>query len=69
MTMETGEFSYPEVVAWLTLLSSVSKCQGMTLRAEEYAQRLVVDEAMDKGRYWLKEKKEYWLTFMTEKGK
>ena len=25
MTMGTGEFSYPEAVAWLTLLSSVSK--------------------------------------------
>ena len=44
MTMETGEFSYQEVVAWLMLLSSVTKCQGMALRAKEYAQRLVVDE-------------------------
>ena len=54
MTRETGEFSYPEVVAWLMLLSSVSKCQGMALRAEEYANRPVVEGEMDQGRYWLK---------------
>jgi hypothetical protein len=66
MTRETGEFSYPEAVAWLTLLSSVSKCHGMALRAEEYAQRIVVDDGLDEGRYWFKNKKEYWLSFMTE---
>ena len=66
MKMGTGEFSYREVFTWLTLLSGVSKCQGMALRAKEYAQRLVVDEEMDRGHNWLREKKAYWLTFMTE---
>ena len=66
MTMETGEFSYPEVVAWLMLLSSVSKCQGMALRAKEYAQRIVVDEEMTRGELWLwfrdaKTYKAFWL--------
>lgn len=59
MKMGTGEFSYPGVVAWLMMLSSVSKCQGMALRAEEYANRLVVEDEMDQGRYWLKAQKEY----------
>jgi len=66
MKRETGEFSYPEAVAWLTLLSSVSKCPGMALRAEEYAQRIVVDDGLDEGRYWFEEPKEYWLSFMKE---
>ena len=66
MTRETGRFSYPEVVAWLALLSSVSKCQGMALRAEEYAQRIVVDEEMTRGELWLwfrddKVYKQFWL--------
>jgi hypothetical protein len=66
MTRETGKFSCPEAVAWLTLVSSVSKCPGMALRAAEYAQRIVVDDGLDEGRYWFEEPKEYWLSFMKE---
>ena len=38
----------------------------MVLRAEEYAQRLVADEEVNQGKYWLMGKKGYWPTFMTE---
>ena len=39
---------------------------GTTVRAAEYANKLVVEDGIDQGRYWLKAKKEYWLTFRKE---
>ena len=42
------------------MLSKISKCQGLAACAEEYAHRLVVDDEMDQGRYWLKEKEDFW---------
>ena len=42
------------------MLSKISNCQGLPVRAEEYAHRLVVDDEIDQGRYWLKEKGEFW---------
>ena len=38
----------------------LSKCQGLAACAEAYAHRIVVDDEMDQGRYWLKMKEEFW---------
>ena len=60
VTVSTEVFKYEEVVVWFRMLSKISKCQGLAACAEEYAHRLVVDDEMDQGRYWLKEKEEFW---------
>ena len=60
VTVSTEVFTYEELVVWFRMLSKISKCQGMAACAEEYAHRLVVDDEMDQGRYWLKEKEEFW---------
>ena len=60
VTVSTEVFTYEEVVVWFRMLSKISKCQGLAACAEEYAHRLVVDDEMDQGRYWLKEKEEFW---------
>ena len=64
VTVSTEVFTYEEVVVWFRMLSKISKCQGLAACAEEYAHRLVVDDEMDHGRYWLIEKEEFWLSFM-----
>ena len=60
MTVDTGAFAYEEVVVWFQMLSKISKCQGLAACAEEYTHTLAVDDEMDQGRYWLKEKEEFW---------
>ena len=60
VTVSTEVFKYEEVVIWFRMLSKISKCQGLAACAEEYAHRLAVDDEIDQGRYWLKEKEELW---------
>ena len=64
ITVDTKEFTYDELVVWFQTLSKLSACRGMAACAEEYAHRIVVEDEMDLGRYWLKEKEEFWLSFM-----
>ena len=64
MTMDTGVFTYDELVVWFETLSKLSNCRGMASCAKAYAQRLVEEDGLDEGRYWLKTKEEYWLSFM-----
>ena len=52
-------FIYKQVV-WFRMLSKISKCQGLAACAEAYAHRIVVEDEMDQGRCWLKEKGEFW---------
>ena len=60
VTVSTEVFKYEEVVIWFRMLSKISKSQGLAACAEEYAHRLVVEDEMDQGRYWIKEKEEFW---------
>ena len=60
MTVDTGVFTYAELVVWFRTLSKLSNCRGLAVCAEEYAHRLVVEGEMDQGRYWLKAEKVYW---------
>jgi len=64
MTVDTGVFTYDELVVWFRTLSKLRNCQGMAGSAEEYARRLVQEDEMDQGYYWLKRKEEFWLSFM-----
>jgi len=64
MTVDTGVFTYDELVVWFRTLSKLRNCQGMAGRAEEYARRLVQEDEMDQGYYWLKRKEEFWVSFM-----
>jgi len=64
MTVDTGVFTYDELVVWFETLSKLSNCRGMAACAKAYAQRLVEEDGLDEGRYWLKTKEEYWLSFM-----
>ena len=60
MTVDTKVFTYDELVVWFKMLSKLSDCRGLAVCAEEYAHRLVVEDEMDQGRYWLKAEKVYW---------
>ena len=60
VTVSTEVFKYEELVIWFRMLSKISKCQGLAACAEEYANRLVVEDEMDHGRYWIKADKEDW---------
>ena len=64
MTVDTGVFTYDELVVWFETLSKLSNRRTMAGCAKEYAQRIVEEDGMDRGRDWLKEKEEYWLSFM-----
>ena len=64
VTVSTEVFKYEEVVIWFRMLSKISNSQGLAACAEEYARKLVVEDEMDHGRYWLIEKEEFWLAFM-----
>ena len=64
ITVDTKEFTYDKLVVWFQTLSKLSACRGMAVCAAEYAHRIVVEDEMDLGRYWLKEKEEFWLSFM-----
>ena len=66
MTVNTGKFTYDEVAVWFRTLSSISKCSTFYWCADEYAQRLVVDEEMNQGWIWLDRKKKDWLKVLTE---
>jgi hypothetical protein len=55
-----------EVADWLRTLSRISNCRSLYWCAEEYAHRLVVEEAMNQGWMWLSTTKEEWLTLVTE---
>ena len=57
ITVDTKEFTYDELVVWFQTLSKLSACRGMAACAEEYAHRIVVEDEMDLGRYWLKLRK------------
>ena len=59
ITVDTGAFEYEELVVWFQMLSKISKCQGLAVRAENYAHRIVEDDEMNEGRFWLKADKEY----------
>ena len=63
MTVDTEKFTYDGLVVWFETLSKLSNCSGMAACAKEYAQRIVKDDGLDQGRYWLDEKEEYWLSF------
>ena len=60
VTVSTEEFTYDEVVVWFRMLSKISKCQGLAACAEDYAQRLVVEDERNEGRHWLMADKEDW---------
>ena len=64
MTVDTGVFTYDELVVWFRTLSKLRTCQGLAVCAEDYARRLVTEDEMDQGYYWLKQKDEFWLSFM-----
>jgi hypothetical protein len=64
MTVDTEKFTYDELVVWFETLSKLRNCSGMAACAKEYARRIVEDDGLDQGRYWLDEKEEYWLSFM-----
>ena len=66
ITVDTKEFTYDELVVWFQTLSKLSACRGMAACAEEYAHRIVVEDEMDLGRYWLKEKEEFWFELHEE---
>ena len=52
VTVSTEVFTYEEVVVWFRMLSKISKCQGLAACAEDYAQRLVVEDERNEGRFW-----------------
>ena len=56
-------FTCDEVADWLRTLSRISNCQSLYWCAEEYAQRIVVDEELTRGEHWLwfRDDKEFWL--------
>ena len=60
VTVSTEEFTYDEVVVWFRMLSKISKCQGLAACAEDYAQRVVVEDERNEGRHWLMADKEDW---------
>ena len=64
MTVDTGVCTYDELVVWFETLSKLSNRRTMAGCAKEYAQRIVEEDGMDRGRDLLKEKEEYWLSFM-----
>ena len=43
MNAETGVVTYEAVVVWFEVLSKISECEGLAVRAGEYAPRLVVE--------------------------
>ena len=47
MTVDTRVLTYGEVVVWRKILSQIEECPGLGDRAEDIAQRLVVDEQRD----------------------
>ena len=62
MTVNTKKLTYAEGGAWLVTLSKISDdCdEGLAECAEEYAQRLAVDEERKQGWMWLEEPPEFW---------
>jgi hypothetical protein len=56
MTLDTKAFTYGGLVVWFQMMSKLSDCRRVC--AAEYAHRLVVEDEMDQGRYWLKAEKE-----------
>ena len=60
VTVSTEVFTYEELVVWFRMLSKISKCQGLAACAEDYAQRLVVEDERNEGRHWLMADKEDW---------
>ncbi len=56
MTLDKGVLTYAELVVWFQTLSKLSDYRGIEVCAETYAQRPAVEDEMDLGRYWLKEK-------------
>ena len=60
MTLDTKAFTYGELVVWFQMLSKLSDCRGLAVCAAEYAHRLIVEDEMDQGRYWLNAEKEDW---------
>ena len=56
-------FTCDEVADWLRTLSRISNCQSLYWCAEEYAQRIVVDEELTRGEHWLwfRDDKAFWL--------
>ena len=65
ITVDTGAFEYEELVAWFQMMSKISKCKGLAVRAENYAHRIAEEDEMNEGRFWPKADKEYW-SFMKQ---
>ena len=59
MTVDTGVFTYAELVVRFRTLSKLGTCQGLAVCAEDYARRIAKEEEIDQGYFWFKEKGEF----------